>query len=81
MLDGRVGETFVKKGSPGRPQTASPTRDESQNIGGVCRSFRVAGQVKHSEKRDRQGGEKLLLLTIDLAINVGGVCRLSWMAG
>jgi hypothetical protein len=41
----------------------------------------MAGQVRHSEKRDRRGRQKLLIPTIDLSQNAGGVCRSFWMAG
>jgi hypothetical protein len=37
--------------------------------------------VRHLEKSDRQGGQKLLIPTAGLLINVDGVCRSCWMAG
>ena len=37
--------------------------------------------MRHLEKGDRQGRQKVLIPTIGLAINVGGVCRSFWLAG
>ena len=37
--------------------------------------------MRHLEKDDRQGRQKLLILTIDLAVNVGGEGGSSWVAG
>ena len=49
-----------------------PTMAVSQNVDGVGRSFWMAGQVRHLEKGDRRGGQKLLIPTIGLSISVGG---------
>ena len=47
----------------------------SQNVGGVCRSCRMAGQVRRLGKRDRQGRQKMLISTIAVSPNVNGICR------
>ena len=35
----------------------------------------MAGQVRHLEKGDRRGRQKVLILIIAVLINVDGVCR------
>ena len=53
-----------------------PTIGLAINVGGVCRSFWLAGQVGHSEEGDRRRRQKVLIPTIDESHTVDGVGRL-----
>ena len=62
MLDGRSSETFKKKGDQQRRQKLLMlTVDELRNVGGEGGSCWMAGQVRHLEKRDRQGRQEVLI--------------------
>jgi hypothetical protein len=41
----------------------------------------MAGQVRHLEKGDCQGRQKLLIPTMAVSQNMDSVCRSFWMAG
>ena len=58
-----------------------PTIAVSINVGDDGGSCWMAGQVRHSEKRDRHGRQKVLIPTISMSINGGGEGGSCWIAG